>query len=170
MATQVPSQIINFLLYHKWSSQVLRCHLCKSLWRGRASIGIITFRLWASIFMYTSTETTEQRPTEFIKVYKNLEERSTIFSSVQAFFRNEYQPRLDDIASTFIEFIGRTVSQRTAVYYAFPYCVRILHMMRSWSCPPDCSLFFLFLLASFYSSLEITLLLHHGHTSAFPSN
>ena len=118
--------------------------------------------------MYTSTETTEQRPTEFIKVYKNLEERSTIFSSVQAFFRNEYQPRLDDIASTFIEFIGRTVSQRTAVYYAFPYCVRILNIMRSWSRPPDYSLFFLLLLSSFYSSLEITLIFHHGHLSAFP--
>ena len=54
--------------------------------------------------MYTSTETTEQRPNEFIKIYKNLEEKPTIFSSVQAFFRSEYQPRLDDIASTFIEF------------------------------------------------------------------
>ena len=56
----------------------------------------------------------------------------------------------------------------TAVYYAIPYCVRILNIMRSWSRPPDYSLFFLLLLSSFYSSLEITLIFHHGHLSAFP--
>ena len=44
------SNMLHFLLHHKWSSLIIQCHICSSLHGDNASIHTIPFHFWSHIF------------------------------------------------------------------------------------------------------------------------
>ena len=47
------SNMMYFLLHHKWSSPIIPCHLCSSLYGYNASTHTIPFHFWSHIYIST---------------------------------------------------------------------------------------------------------------------